>query len=97
MSAFRDTFIQESYVFQTSENGYPCGKKCPYVYPEWDGTIVSVNNVLTFLGLPNISSLTKIEERRGRTYTDSNYSSGEILITIGKYCSCISAINIRKR
>lgn len=91
-----DKFTQIEYIFQDSENP-PCLKNCPYKFPVWDGKINTINKILRHIGLPEISTLRKTNDKKGREYTDPNYPMGEILIFKGKYFDHFWKVIIRKR
>lgn len=84
---------QKAWVFKLNKdndgfdhNGYD------FAYPHWDKTVASTNQILDYLGLPRV---TKVISHRKNTYTDPNYPNGEITLSHGRYCDCLSAINIR--
>lgn len=101
LEIFGDKFVQTEYIFQNTDKSGPCIRNCPYKYPVWDDTIESVNNVLSFIGLPTVKKLVQVEHKYGRKtrreFTSPNYPLGEIILFKGKYFPHLWKIIIRKR
>jgi hypothetical protein len=88
------TVVVQSFVFKRDKKELPCiAPGCPYQYPAFDERVESVNNVLKFLGLPEVQDLIKNKI----TYTTSKYPAGRLEVHTGGECDYIWKITVAEQ
>lgn len=72
-----------SYIFNNAAaTGRACRSNCAIKLPSFNGSVSSVNEVLRYIGLPEISDLNLGGKKY---YSTSDYPLGELKIYVGRY------------
>ena len=87
-SASEVTVTVTSYIFLC-----PSGN-CQYKIPAFDGTVVSANKVLAYIGLPEVSELLPGGKK---SYTTSNYPLGELGIHVDRFLDMRPNVDAKER